>query len=131
MVEAFLDVGNVRYEQVNVVDAAGNPVAGGQTVKFAKIDANAINNDVIVALVALKKIRVLSYVFVSSATGTAYFRSNPAGSALSGAMALIANAGVSSGYSPVGHFETAAGESLTIQCSADIDLAGHLSYVEI
>lgn len=99
------------------------------TPKFAIIQESSSGDNEVVAAVASKKIRVLSYVLMSNGTVNAKWRS--ATTDKSGLLYLIANTGASSGYSPVGHFETAAGEALNLNLSAGIAVGGHVCYVEI
>lgn len=101
-----------------------------QRVKRVAID-NASNGDnTLVAAVTGKKIRVLSIVLISTGAVTVRFESGASGTALSGQMALAANVGFSSGYSPVGHFETAAGELLNLELSGATSVDGFLTYLE-
>lgn len=113
-------------------------------IKFAKIDCVTSGNNTLVAAVAgntaldatgnaavAKKIRVLSYLIVSAGTATAAFQSGATGTALTGAMSLIANGRISAEFSPAGHFETAAGVLLNLSLSAGIQMSGHLVYQEV
>jgi hypothetical protein len=99
------------------------------TPKFAVIQTTDTGTNLLVDAVASKKIRVLSYVLVSAGTVTVYFSSEA--TAKTGVMPLVANSGVSSGYCPLGQFETAAAEHLNLIKSADVDVSGHLCYVEV
>lgn len=96
-------------------------------VKFTIIQ-NA-SSGAIVSGVANKKIRVLSYVLVASDTTNLKWQSNATD--LSGLFYLIGSTGVSSGYSPKGHFQTAAGETLNLSNSGSKAVGGHLSYIEV
>lgn len=100
------------------------------TPKFAIISAASSGDNIIVAAVTSKKIRVLNYTLVSAGTVNAYWKSATAG-ALSGAIPLVANSGASPAYSPVGHFETTAGEALDLNLSGAIGVYGHLTYIEV
>lgn len=100
------------------------------TPKFASISVSSSGDNTIVAAVTSKKLRVLAYVIVSDGTVAAKWRSSTT-TDLTGAMSLLASSGVSTAYSPVGHFETAAGEALTLNLSAAIGARGHLTYLEI
>jgi hypothetical protein len=99
------------------------------TPKFAIIAEASANDNEVVAAVALKKIRVLSYVLVANAAVNAKWRS--ATTDKSGLLYLAANGGAASGYSPVGHFETAAGEALNLHLSGAVAVGGHVTYIEI
>ena len=101
------------------------------TPKFKVIDHAATPDNEIVALVASKKIRVLQYALICAGAVTVRFESSTGGTALTGQMQLAANAGISSAYSPVGLFETVAGENLNMELSGATSCDGHLVYVEV
>lgn len=90
-----------------------------------KIDLAASGD--LVALQTSKRIRVLSYVLVSAGTVTAKFQSGGS-TDLTGAMSLVAASGISSGYNPQGHFETAVGAKLNLVLSGSVQVSGHLTY---
>lgn len=100
------------------------------TVKFATIAASSSGANTIVAAVTSKKIRVLNYVLVSNGTVNAKWVSVSTGD-ISGLSYLVANTGVSSGYAPTGHFETTAGEALSLNLSGAVAVGGHISYIEV
>ncbi len=99
------------------------------TPKFAAITASASGATSVVALVAAKKIRVISYVVVANAAVNVKFQSNSTDK--TGLLYLSANGGVSGAYAPTGHFETASGEALNINLSAAVAVGGHLTYIEV
>lgn len=99
--------------------------------KFAVISAASSGDNTLVAAVASKKIRVLSYSLVANGTVTVRFESGAGGTALSGQMDFVANTGISVPFSPVGHFETAANTLLNLELSGAVEVAGHLTYIEV
>jgi hypothetical protein len=99
------------------------------TPKFAPIVASASGDTAVVASVVSKKIRVLSYTIVSTDVNNVKFRS--AANDKTGLLYLGANGGAAVAFSPVGHFETNAGEALNINLSIAAAVGGHLVYVEI
>lgn len=103
------------------------------TIKTAVINATASGDTQVVAAVAGKKIRLLAYAFVSDTAVTVKFRDNSATPVdLTGPMAVAANGGVSyaGGFdSWVG--ETAAGQALMINLSANANVGGHITYIEV
>jgi hypothetical protein len=114
--------------ETNQMTAAGTIL----TPKFVAISASTDNGDVtLLAAVTSKKIRVLSYVVVADGTVSIRFESGTGGTALSGVMALVANAGVASGFNPVGHFETASNTLLNLELTGTGNVMGHLTYVEV
>ena len=97
------------------------------TVMFASVStASSGDTSIVAAQGSGNKIRVLAYVLVASAAVSVKWRS--ASTDKTGAMALAANGGVSSGYSPVGHFETAANEALNLNLSGAQQVSGHIAY---
>jgi hypothetical protein len=102
------------------------------TPKFAAISTAASGVSTVVAAVASKKIRVLSYRFQADADVSVKFRDNTAAVDLTGAVATGAKGGGGgASFSPVGHFETAAGNALSISLSGAVQVSGHLTYVEV
>lgn len=100
-----------------------------QSPAFRKIDTAAAGDTSLVAAVAGKKIRVISYNLVSTSANTVKFRS--ATTDLTGGMALPANGQADAEFSPIGHFETAVNEPLNINLSGATQVSGHLAYVLI
>ena len=105
------------------------------TPKFAKANVSASTTDgAVVAAVTSKKIRVLSYRLHAAATATnCTFTSKPAGAgtACSELFACGVNGGRSEGFSPVGHFETTAGEGLSLTTGAGATVGVGVVYVEV
>ena len=94
--------------------------------------AAATTDGAIIAAVAAKKIRVLSYSVsaLAAAATTATFTSKPggAGTAVSHLISLAAN-GNSSEDSEFGLFETAAGEGLSLTTGAGAGVGVRVTYV--
>jgi hypothetical protein len=114
------------------VAAASSTIYDGQTAvtpKFTVIEANNAGLAVIVPAVATKAIRVLSYVLVADGAVVVNWQSDVY--KISGNLSLVANTGVSSGYAPVGHFQTLVGEPLSIQLTTSVLVGGHCTYVEV
>jgi hypothetical protein len=103
------------------------PTGAGQTLQFATISQGAAGTTTLVTADATRKIKVVSYVIVISATGTAKFiDSTPTD--LTGAMPIAINGGVSAigtTFSPL--FATAVNKSLQIVSTTGA-VTGHLSY---
>ena len=106
-----------------LVDSAGVATAP----VFLKIDSAASGDVTLVAAVSGKRIRVLQYVLVAAGATTVAFKDGA--TAVTGAMALVANSGVSSGYSPVGVVQTTVNTNLVLTLSAAVQVSGHLVYV--
>ncbi len=105
------------------------------TPKFARVNAALDGQNELVAAVAGKKIRVLCLlVSAVDVNVNVTFRSG-ATTILSGLFLLRVDSNrlesVDLPFSPIGHFETAAGEALTINNTAGGDVGGHLVYIEV
>lgn len=97
--------------------------------KFAAIVASISGVTAVVAAVGGKKIRVVSYVFVSADQNNIKFQSG--GADVTGVMTCGVGSGVVAPFSPVGHFETAVNTNLNINLSAAFVVGGHLTYIEV
>jgi hypothetical protein len=123
--------GLIYNSVTNTLDRATGDLLRSKTIKFASISASSSGDNQIVALVATKKLKVLSCALVANGTVSVKWRSNTTD--ISGAMPLVVNSGfVLPASAPgMGHyFETAAGEALNINLSGNIAVAGHISYYE-
>lgn len=105
------------------------------TPKFAVIGASTSgDNNVLVAAVASKKIRVLAYLLSGSAAVNAKFSSDPAGtpSYITGLHYIVSGGqGAAPAFCPVGLFETASGKALGINLSGAVAVGGWLVYIEV
>jgi hypothetical protein len=101
----------------------------GEAPKFASISHASSGDNAIVAAVAGKRIRVLSYAIVGAGAVSAKFRSGTTD--ITGAMAFGANGGIAMPFNPVGYFETAAGAALNVNLSGAVAVAGHVTYIEV
>jgi hypothetical protein len=100
-------------------------------IKRAKIDAATSGDNTLVAAVSGKKIRVISLFLVASDVVNVRFESGAGGTALTGAMNLVANGGFSLPYNPLGWFETASGALLNLELSGAVSVDGALTYEEV
>lgn len=123
------EIANLTYDSTNTAIRVTNTPSGASAVKYASIAASSSGANSIVAAVASKKIRVLNYVIVANAAVNAKWQS--ASTDKTGLSYLAANGGVSSGYAPSGHFETAVNEALNLNLSGAVAVGGHLSYIEV
>jgi len=127
-------IGQVGVSNTVGVAAQSNFIMDATTEaipKFAVIDVNTSGDNTIVSAVVGKKIRVLSYTIISDGTVDVRFESGAGGTALTGQMPLIANSGMTPGYIPVGHFETAVNTLLNIELNGAVAIHGHLTYIEV
>jgi hypothetical protein len=108
-------------------------VAGTITAPlYAVISASTDNGDnTIISADGTKKLRVLSYVLVTDGTAEVRWEGGAGGTALSGRMPLVVNTGISSGFCPVGHFETATNTLLNLEITGTGNVFGHLTYIKV
>jgi hypothetical protein len=107
-------------------------VAGDADFKFVQINATQDNDNTIVAGVAGKKLRVISYALVVSAAGTITIQDTQTTPAVFAQFPLAANGGVSyAGGLQAPAFETAAGKGIEINNPVGVDTLGHLTYIEV
>lgn len=102
-----------------------------RTPKFAVISGSTSGNNTLVAAVASRKIRVISFFLVADGTVNVKFQSGAGGTDLTGAMALIANTGMAVNLNQFGHFETAVNTLLNMNLSAAVGVRGALTYIEV
>jgi hypothetical protein len=100
---------------------------GASAVKYAVINESTAASNELVAAVTGKRIIVLSYTLLAGGTVNVTFQS--AATAISGAMPLVANAGIAISDNN-GLMDTVAGEALNLLSSDAIQVSGHLSYIE-
>lgn len=119
---------------VSAPDVSDGVVLGGVLVpaKFAVIAASASGGTDLVAAVTGKKIRVLRWYLSANGAVNVKFQSktSPTPADITGLIYLTQFKDSAGGYSPVGHFETIAGEALTINLSAAVAVGGCLVYIE-
>jgi hypothetical protein len=100
--------------------------------KFVAVSVNGSGNNTLVAAVTGKKIRVLSGHLTMSGTAVTWtFQSGAGGTGLTGALAVAQNGSISFPFSPVGHFETAAGSLLNLSLSGAQLVTGYVVYIEV
>jgi hypothetical protein len=98
------------------------------TPKFATVNLAATGQ--LVALVAGKKLRVLRYSLMADAACSVYLKSHTAGQ-ISGTKYIAANGGAGGSFSPVGHFETVAGEALDVNITGAANVSVDIAYIEV
>lgn len=100
--------------------------------KFAAVDAATSGDNELVAAVSGKKIRVLAGALVMTGTAvTIRFESGAGGTALTGQMTPTQGGVITLPFSPVGHFETAAGSALSLELGGAQSVDGWIVYVEV
>lgn len=105
----------------------GTPLDRG--IQFAAINATADGDNTVVAAVASKKIRVINYVFSSTAAGVLSVTSGAAGALLAKYTLAVNGGDVFRGDVDSPAFETAAGQALVFNNAVGQDILGHLAYI--
>lgn len=119
-----------RYERASNVGQTDVEIATGQgkTLLPAVVSAAGAGDNTIVAAIAGRQIKVASYVLVATGAVVATWKSGAA-SAISGAMSLAANGGISEPGEASSHvLETVAGQALVLNLGAAVQVSGHLMY---
>ncbi len=109
--------------------SSGNQFGSSLTVKYAVIDHAVSGDNTIVAAVTGKRIRVVSLCLISTGTVNVRFESGASGTALTGQMNLVANAGFVLNENHSGWFQTAAGSLLNLELSGATSVDGMLTYI--
>jgi hypothetical protein len=131
---ASQEISSDHYPEILSILRTDAMNAGGTsllTPKFAVIDAASSGDNTLVAAVASKKIRVLAVMLIAAGSVIVRFESGAGGTALTGQMELVAQAGFTLPFNPVGWFETAVNTLLNLELNAAISVDGCLVYVEV
>jgi hypothetical protein len=99
--------------------------------KLAPINVTTAGNSVLVDAVPLKKIRVVQLLITVKRGVDINFQGSGDASKKTGPGFYPPGGGAALPFSPIGWFETAAGEALEINLSLESQVGGMLSYVEI
>jgi hypothetical protein len=95
------------------------------SVSFAQINATSSGDTQVVAAVSGRRIVVVAYAVVASATVNIRFRSGTTD--ITGSMRLVEGGGIAHAYD-VGLFQTATGQALNINLSANATVGGYVVY---
>ena len=117
------------------VSVAGQPISVTVTnssltvrygsVSFATINATTSGDTQVVAAVSNRRIVVVAYAVVASATVNIRFRSGTTD--ITGAMRLVEGGGIAHAYD-AGLFQTAVGQALNINLSTNATVGGYVVY---
>lgn len=96
-----------------------------------KISIASATTTTLVALVAGKKIRILSLYLVSAAANTVTLQSHTTTTNSDGGLSYAANGGIVLPFNPLGWFDTTVGEALDMVTSGAGQVSGQFSYVAV
>ena len=111
------------------VTVTNSPLTVGySTVQYAPINATTSGDTQIVAGVSGKRIRVIAYAVIANATVSIKFRSGTTD--ITGSMRIVEGGGIAHAYDG-GLFQTAVGQPLNINLSANATVGGYVVYREV
>jgi len=111
------------------ITVANSPlIVAHSTVLYAPINATNSGNTQVVGAVSGKRIRVIAFAVVASATVNIKFQSGT--SDITGSMRVVEGGGIAHAYDG-GLFQTAVGQALNINLSANATVGGYVVYREI
>jgi len=118
----------ISNQPISVTVTNSSLTVGYNTVQYATISATTSGDTQIVAAVSGKRIRVIAYAVVASATVNIKFRSGTTD--ITGSMRVVEGGGIAHAYDG-GLFQTAVGQALNINLSANATVGGYVVYREI
>ena len=111
------------------VTVTNSPLTVGYgTVLYAPINATTSGDTQIVPAVSGKRIRVIAYAVIASATVNIRFRSGSTD--ITGSMRVVEGGGIAHAYDG-GLFQTAVNQPLNINLSANATIGGYVVYREV
>jgi hypothetical protein len=112
----------------SITVANSSLTVGYGSVQYAVINATSSGNTQVVAGVSGRRIRVIAYALVASAAVDVKFRSG--NNDITGSMRLVEGGGIAHAYDG-GLFQTAVGQPLNINLSANVNVGGYVVYREV
>ena len=111
------------------ITVANSPlIVAHSTVLYAPINATNSGNTQVVGAVSGKRIRVIAFAVVANATVNIKFQSGTTD--ITGSMRIVEGGGIAHAYDG-GLFQTAVGQALNINLSANATVGGYVVYREI
>jgi len=111
------------------ITVANTPlIVAHSTVLYAPINATTSGNTQVVGAVSGKRIRVIAFAVVANATVNIKFQSGTTD--ITGSMRVVEGGGIAHAYDG-GLFQTAVGQPLNINLSANATVGGYVVYREI
>jgi len=118
----------ISNQPISVTVTNSPLTVGYSTVQYATINATTSGNTQVVGAVSGKRIRVIAYAVIASATVNIRFRSGSTD--ITGAMRLVEGGGIAHAYDG-GLFETAVNQPLNINLSTNATVGGYVVYREV
>lgn len=98
-------------------------------IQRAVVNAASAGDNTIVAASGGKQIFVLYWFIIAGGTVNATWQDGASGTALTGPIPLVANTGVSTGFTPQGSILTSANTLLNLSLSGAIQVSGIVNYI--
>jgi len=118
----------ISNQPVSVTVTNSPLTVGYSTVQYLPINATSFGDTQIVPAVSGKRIRVIAYAVIANATVSIKFRSGTTD--ITGSMRVVEGGGIAHAYDG-GLFQTAEGQALNINLSANATVGGYVVYREI
>ena len=118
----------VSGQPISVTVTNSPLTVGYSTVQYATINATTSGNTQVVGAVSGKRIRVIAYAVIASATVNIRFRSGSTD--ITGSMRVVEGGGIAHAYDG-GLFETAVNQPLNINLSTNATVGGYVVYREV
>ena len=118
----------VSGQPISVTVTNSPLTVGYSTVQYAPINATSFGDTQIIPAVSGKRIRVIAYAVIANATVSIKFRSGTTD--ITGSMRIVEGGGIAHAYDG-GLFQTAVGQALNINLSANATVGGYVVYREI
>ena len=118
----------ISNQPVSVTVTNSPLIVAHSTVQYLPINATSFGDTQIVPAVSGKRIRVIAYAVIANATVSIKFRSGTTD--ITGSMRVVEGGGIAHAYDG-GLFQTAEGQALNINLSANATVGGYVVYREI
>jgi len=118
----------VSGQPISVTVTNSPLTVGYSTVQYATINATTSGNTQVVGAVSGKRIRVIAYAVIANATVSIKFQSGTTD--ITGSMRVVEGGGIAHAYDG-GLFQTAVGQALNINLSANATVGGYVVYREV
>ena len=118
----------ISNQPISVTVTNSPLTVGYSTVQYATINATTSGNTQVVGAVSGKRIRVIAYAVIANATVSIKFQSGTTD--ITGSMRVVEGGGIAHAYDG-GLFQTAVGQALNINLSANATVGGYVVYREV
>jgi len=118
----------ISNQPISITVANSPLIVAHSTVLYAPINATNSGNTQVVGAISGKRIRVIAFAVIASATVNIKFQSGT--SDITGSMRVVEGGGIAHAYDG-GLFQTAVGQALNINLSTNATVGGYVVYREV